>query len=162
MSARQRTIAIAAAGLLAAGAGAGAAMGDPGAPRNGHATAIRLVGHETDVGQIDLGQAGASLGDEVVFHGALRDASDSRDVGHFEGILTAVTPDGESLYEARVVLALPQGQIAVEGELDFSAEEPFVHAISGGTGAYRTARGEFSFRHTQTQSVIAITLALKG
>jgi Dirigent-like protein len=160
MRARRRAPAIAAAALLVVGGGAGTAMSDSGA--DGRATTIHLVGHETDAGQIDLGEAGGSVGDEAVFHGALRDATDSRQVGHFEGVLTAVTPDAESLCEARVVLALPQGQIAVQGELDFGADEPFVHAITGGTGAYRNARGEFSFRHTATPAVIAITLALKG
>jgi hypothetical protein len=160
MFGRQGVLAIAAAALLASGAGA--VMSASGAEKHRRTTTIRLVGHETDAGQIDLGEAGASLGDQVVFHGALRDARDRHPIGHFEGILTAVTPDADSLFEARVVLALPRGQIAVEGELDFNADEPFAHAITGGTGAYRNARGEFSFRHTKTQNVIAITLAVKG
>ncbi len=160
MRARRRAPAIAAAALLVIGAGAGTAISDSGT--DGRGTTMHLVGHETDAGQIDLGETGGSVGDEAVFHGALRDATDSRQVGHFEGILTAVTPDAESLYESRVVLALPQGQIAVQGELDFGADEPFVHAITGGTGAYRNARGEFSFRHTATPDMIAIAIALKG
>jgi hypothetical protein len=123
---------------------------------------IQLVGHESDVGLLDLGDPGDSIGDQVVFHGTLRDATDSHDVGHFEGILTAVTPDAASLFSAQVVLALPDGQVAVHGELDFSGAEPFVHAITGGTGAYRNARGEFSFRHTDVPRVIEITLRLKG
>jgi hypothetical protein len=142
--------------------GAGAAASGSTAAHDSRGPTIRLIGHETDTSQLDLGAQQNSLGDEVVFHGALRDATDRRDVGHFEGILTAVTPDADSLFEARVVLALPRGQIAVEGELDFSGDEPFIHAITGGTGAYRKARGEFSFRHTDAQGVIAITLALKG
>ena len=160
MRARRRAPAIAAAAVLVVGAGAGTAMASPAR------TAVRRrsawSGTRPTQSQIDLGKTGGSVGDEAVFHGALRDAADSRQVGHFEGVLTAVTPDAESLYEARVVLALPQGQIAVQGELDFGADEPFVHAITGGTGAYRNARGEFSFRHTATPAVIAITLALRG
>jgi len=35
-----------------------------------------------------------------------------------------------------------------------------VHAITGGTGSYRDATGEFHFRDTTTPGVIAITLQL--
>jgi hypothetical protein len=35
-----------------------------------------------------------------------------------------------------------------------------VHAITGGTGAYRDARGEFHFRGTAKPHVIEITLQL--
>jgi hypothetical protein len=37
-------------------------------------------------------------------------------------------------------------------------ETEFVHAITGGTGAYRDAAGEFHFHDTATPGVIAITL----
>jgi hypothetical protein len=38
--------------------------------------------------------------------------------------------------------SLPQGQITVQGLIDFTDPGPFTLAITGGTGAYRTARGE--------------------
>ena len=151
-------IAVAVAGalfavLIAVGT-AGAARHDPGT------ATIGLIGHETANAQVDLGAPGPSLGDEIVFSGALLRPGGHREIGHFEGTLTAVTPDANSRFLASVVLALPDGQIAVQGELNFATQTEFVHAITGGTGTYRDARGEFHFHDTTKQGVIAITLQL--
>ena len=51
----------------------------------------------------------------------------------------AVTPDANSRLLATVLLALPSGQITVH-ELNFANQTEFVHAITGGTGAYEDAR----------------------
>jgi hypothetical protein len=71
-----------------------------------------------------------------------------------------VTPDANSRFLASVVLVLPDGQITVQGELSFATQTEFVRAITGGTGAYRDARGEFHFHHTAKQGVLEITLQL--
>jgi hypothetical protein len=137
------------------------AVGPAGAARHDvDTTTIRLIGHETAHAHLDLGAPGPSLGDETVFSGALLRPNGHQEIGHFEGTLTAVTPDASSRLLASVVLALPAGQIAVEGELNFATETEFVHAITGGTGAYRDATGEFHFRDAATPGVIAITLQL--
>jgi hypothetical protein len=138
--------------VLVAVGPAGAARHDP------DTTTIHLIGHETAHAQLDLGAPGPSLGDETVFSGALLRADGDQEIGHFEGTLTAVAPDGRFL--ASVVLALPGGQVAVQGELNFATQTEFVHAITGGTGAYRDASGEFHFHDTATRGVIAITLQL--
>jgi hypothetical protein len=140
--------------VLAGVGPAGAARHDPGT------TTIRLIGHETANAQLDLGTPGPSLGDESVFSGELLAEGGHRQIGHFEGTLTAVTPDANSLFLASVVLALPVGQITVQGELNFATQTEFVHAITGGTGAYKDARGEFHFRDTAKPGVIALTLQL--
>jgi hypothetical protein len=123
-------------------------------------TTLRLVGHETATAQLDLGPPGPSLGDETVFSGALSRPGGHREIGHFEGTLTAVTPDANPRFLASVVLALPDGQITVQGELNFATQTEFVHAITGGTDGYRNARGEFHFHDTAQQGVIAITVQL--
>jgi hypothetical protein len=151
--------------LVAAAAGALlvllVAVGPAGAARHDAATTtIRVIGHETANAQLDLGSAGPSLGDETVFSGALQRPGGHREIGHFEGTLTAVTPDGNSRFLASVVLALPEGQITVQGELNFATQTKFVHAITGGTGAYRDARGEFHFRQTAKPGVLEIALQL--
>jgi hypothetical protein len=120
---------------------------------------IPLIGHEAAHAHLDLGAPGPSLGDETVFSGALLRAGGDAAIGHFEGTLTAVTPDGSRVL-ALVVLALPGGQVAVQGELNFATQTEFVHAITGGTGAYRDAEGEFHFHDTATPGVIAITLQI--
>jgi hypothetical protein len=95
-----------------------------------------------------------------VFSGELLNHGGHQSIGHFEGTLTAVTLDANSRFLASVVLALPQGQITVQGELNFATQTQFVHAITGGTGAYRDARGQFHFHDTSRQGVIEITLQL--
>jgi hypothetical protein len=147
-------LAVAGAVLAVAVATAGAARHHPAA------TSIRLIGHETANAQLDLGAPGPSLGDETVFSGALLRPGGHRKIGHFEGTLTAVTPDGNSLALASVVLALPGGQITVQGELNFATQTKFVHAITGGTGAYRDATGEFHFHNAGKPGMLAITLQL--
>ena len=62
---------------------------------------------------LDLGAPGPSLGDETVFSGALLRPGGQQQIGHFEGTLTAVTPDAISRVLASVVLALPGGQVTV-------------------------------------------------
>jgi hypothetical protein len=123
-------------------------------------TTIRLIGHETANAHLDLGTPGPSLGDEVVFSGPLLRPDSDQPIGHFEGTLTAVTPNANPLLLASVVLALPDGEVAAQGELNFATQTDFVHAITGGTGTYRDARGEFHFRHTAKKGVIDITLQL--
>jgi hypothetical protein len=93
-------------------------------------TTIRLIGHETANAQLDLGAAGPSLGDETISSGALLRPGGPRAIGH----LFAVTPDANSRLLASVVLALPHGQITVQGELNFATQTKFMHAITGGTG----------------------------
>jgi hypothetical protein len=43
-----------------------------------------------------------------------------------------------------VTLRLPEGQITLQGLIDFSAQAgpSFTVAVTGGTGAYRTAHGQ--------------------
>jgi hypothetical protein len=137
------------------------AVGPAGAARHDPATTtIRLIGHETANAQLDLGAPGPSLGDQIVFSGALLRPGGHQEIGHFEGTLTAVTPDASSRFLASMVLSLPEGHITVRGDLNFATQTEFVHAITGGTGAYRDARGEFHFHDTAKQGVIEITLRL--
>jgi hypothetical protein len=151
-------VAVVVAGALFA---AVVAVGTAGAARHDPpTTTIRLIGHETANAQLDLGAHGPSLGDETVFSGELLRRGGHREIGHFEGTLTAVTPDANSRFLASVVLALPDGQITVQGELNFATQTKFVHAITGGTGAYRDSTGEFHFHNAGRPGVLAITLQL--
>jgi len=52
----------------------------------------------------------------------------------------------------------PGGQIVVQGIFDASAAR-IVHAITGGTGIYRGARGQFSFTEPAS-GVLDMTLTL--
>jgi hypothetical protein len=116
---------------------------------------IRLVAHETQRKFLSEG----GFGDEEIFRGILDNASGTTQVGIFAGTLTSVSAN-DSLNLATVDLQLPGGQITVQGFADFT-QSRIVHAITGGTGAYTGAGGEFSFA-SPSPGVLDMTLTLLG
>jgi hypothetical protein len=78
-------------------------------------------------------------------------------VGIFAGTLTSVSAN-DSLNLGTVDLQLPGGQITVQGFADFT-QSRIVHAITGGTGRYISAGGEFSFT-SPSPGVLDMTLTL--
>ena len=118
-------------------------------------TVIHLVGTETSSQFLNQGK-GSNLGDEVVFSGTLQHPGGDSVIGQFGGTLTQITPAG--LQQANLTLQLPDGQIAIQGVLDF-AKPPYVHAITGGTGAYVGVGGEFTFTH-ESGNTLLMTLTL--
>jgi len=115
---------------------------------------IYLVAHEKQRKFLNEG----GFGDEEIFRGILDDAAGTSRVGIFAGTLTSVSPT-DSLNLATVDLQLPGGQITVQGFL--GTQSPAVHAITGGSGAYTGADGEFSFT-SSSPGVLDMTLALLG
>jgi hypothetical protein len=115
---------------------------------------IHLEGHETQHKLISQG----GFGDEEVFSGILnKTAGNFGQVGIFAGTLTSVG-SVPPLNMATVDLQLQGGQITVQGFFD-SSKSPIVHAVTGGTGIYRGARGEFSFTEPSGGVLdIAVTL----
>ena len=90
---------------------------------------------------LDLGAPGPSSGDQQiitmdVFKGAKR-------IGESHVVCTVVRP---GTAQCENVTTLPGGQIAAAGVVTQAQEEtsPFTQAISGGTGAYRTAHGQLT------------------
>lgn len=118
-------------------------------------TVIRLIATEQNHQFLNQGK-GSGLGDEIIFSGSLQYAGSDSVIGQFGGTLTQITPDG--LLQANLTIELPEGQIAVQGVLDF-AKPPYVHAITGGTGTYDGVGGEFTFTHVR-DNVLAMTLTL--
>ena len=118
---------------------------------------IHLVAHEKQRVFLDQGPHGPSLGDEEIFAGILDNATGTTRVGIFAGTLTSVSTN-DSLNLATVDLQLPGGQITVQGFF-FGTQSRIVHAITGGTGAYRGAGGEFSFT-IPSPGVLDMTLTL--
>jgi hypothetical protein len=113
---------------------------------------IHLVAHETQRKFFNNG----GFGDEEIFRGILDNAAGTTPVGIFAGTLTSVSPT-DSVNLATVDLQLPGGQITVQGFL--GTQSPVVHAITGGTGSYTGAEGEFSFT-SPSPGVLDMTLAL--
>jgi hypothetical protein len=87
----------------------------------------------------------------------VNNASDTARVGSFGGTLTSLSMD-DSVFAATVDLRLTGGQIVVQGVFDSSASR-IVHAITGGTGIYRGARGQFSFTEPAS-GILDMTLTL--
>jgi hypothetical protein len=114
---------------------------------------IHLVAHEKQ--RKFLNQGG--FGDEEIFRGVLDNATGTTRVGIFAGTLTSVSSN-DSLNLATVDLQLPGGQITVQGFF-FGTKSRIVHAVTGGTGSYRGARGEFSFT-SPSPGVLDMTLTL--
>jgi hypothetical protein len=114
---------------------------------------IHLVAHETQRKFFNHG----GFGDEEVFRGILDNATGATRVGIFAGTLTSVSAN-DSLNLATVDMQLPGGQITVQGFF-FGTQSPIVHAITGGTGTYRDAAGEFSFTFP-SPGVLDMTLTI--
>jgi hypothetical protein len=119
-----------------------------GSSDDGRTTTLHFIIREVESAQLDLGAPGLSLGDQTVFtHDMFQDG---RRVGedHVVCTITRITgtaPSRAVTSECLVTVILPRGQITIQGAMP-SAEQgappPFTNAVTGGTGAYRTARGE--------------------
>lgn len=119
-------IAIAAAGLLVLASVASA---------GGPLTIVERAASDTVT---DLGTKGDSVGDVLTFANEVYDENNKTLVGHDNGwcVRTVV---GQS-WECFWTTLLDKGQITVEGPYYDSKDS--VLAITGGTGAYASARGE--------------------
>jgi hypothetical protein len=112
------------------------------------------MGHEMQHKLISQG----GFGDEEIFSGNLDKADGNfSQVGTFAGTLTSVG-SVPPLQMATVDLELQGGQITAQGFFD-SSKSPIEHAVTGGTGSYRGARGEFSFTEPSS-GVLDITITL--
>jgi hypothetical protein len=114
---------------------------------------IHLVAHEKQHKFLNQG----GFGDQEIFRGTLDNATGTTQVGIFAGTLTSVSSN-DSLNLATVDLQIPGGQITIQGFF-FGTRSRIFHAITGGTGTYRGARGEFSFT-SPSPGVLDITLTL--
>ena len=133
---RSLRIAVASAatvGLVAGGVGFASASGNTSAGRTLH--------FEVEFSPfffLDLGEPGPSMGDQIVSHDVLLDET-GQQVGH-DGVSCIVTDPSGPEAECTATFAVPGGQITTQ----FLNSPPPVKraAVTGGTGAYRNARGE--------------------
>jgi len=139
--------------FLAAAAAQASPAARPAAATGGQT--IHLVAHEKQRKLLSQG----GFGDEEIFRGILDNATGTKKVGIFAGTLTSVSGN-DSLNLATVDLRLPGGQITIQGFADFT-QPRIVHAITGGTGRYTGAEGEFSFTFP-SPGVLDMTLTVAG
>jgi len=112
-----------------------------------------LVTRQPEVQILDLPPSGLSEGDTRVFNLAVYDASNTRQIGRLDGACQVTDPPDEAR-ESRIVaqcvktFVLNGGSITVQGNAAYAKLTnfpfPAVQAITGGTGAYRGARGQIN------------------
>ena len=126
----------------------------PAAATSATTQTIHLVAHEKQRKFFNNG----GFGDMEIFRGTLDNATGTTQIGIFAGTLTSISAH-DSLNLATVDLQLPGGQITIQGFADFT-QPAIVHAITGGTGRYTGAEGEFSFTFP-SPGVLDMTLTIQ-
>jgi hypothetical protein len=111
---------------------------------------------------LDLGKKGFSQSDQFIFHDVLLRAG--KRVGTADGgcQFTYVTSQRAAI-NCVVTLSLPQGQLAIQGVSTFpttGTQPPFFLAITGGTGAYKTAHGQVRVVPLQAPTDVKLTVQL--
>jgi hypothetical protein len=131
------------AGTVIATAGLLAMPGVTAAAQSGGST-VHVIEHavtDTVVHSSGGGAGSDNTGDTLTFHNKVFDSRDKKQVGHDQGFCVRISP-AEGTYECVWTTFLAHGQLTVEGP--FYDKKNSVLAITGGTGAYRSARGEMN------------------
>ena len=144
----------------------GRSSGSAGHANNGHAQAIKLFSTTAQFKQLDLGDSGFSLGDEIVLADDLLRAKGGAKLGSDGGVCTVVRVDDAAsttgTLQCPVTLSLRGGQLFTVGLVHLAngaLTGTQVVAVSGGTGEYRRAQGELAVEFlTPTEASYTITL----
>jgi allene oxide cyclase len=104
-----------------------------------HGTKLDVVERaDTDTVSIKGGTAADNVGDVMTFTNPIYDAANVKKLGVDHGYCVRMIA-GKS-WECHWTMMLAKGQIMVDGPVDDGGDT--VLAVTGGTGAYRGARGE--------------------
>jgi allene oxide cyclase len=114
-----------------------ATAAEPDRARARSTTSVTVIEHASHDTTTDTGAPGDSAGDLLTFANDVFDASDAQKAGTDQGYCIRIVP-GTS-YECTWTTFLKGGQLVVAGP--FFDTRDSVLAITGGTGAYRNARG---------------------
>jgi Allene oxide cyclase len=102
-------------------------------------TTIHVIEHPVTDQVIDIGAPGDSPGDQLPFANPVFNASNSSRVGSDQGNCVRASAS-QGRWECMWTTFLSRGQITVEGPFR-DAFPTTALAVTGGTGAYRNARG---------------------
>ncbi len=138
--------------------------------RSHHGKNVRILHltlqHAQDA-EVDEGDPGPSVGDRFTFSGPVLKNGEEIGLGGGECVTVAFTPGADPQGEPEAAadlcaaaLSLKKGQITVQGLVDRLGELPVTLAITGGTGAYRTAHGELKTSGPDEQGNERLTLKL--
>ena len=106
---------------------------------------VKLTGKTLAVEQVDAGKPGPSLGDQQVLTEDVY--RDGKRVGTSDIQCTIVRVQlPKFAVQCFNTTSLPEGQITAQGVVtsDQLEQVPFAQAVTGGTGAYKGARGELT------------------
>jgi allene oxide cyclase-like protein len=115
------------------------------ADKHGNGGDFKLTGKVLGFTEVDLGDAGDSVGDQQLF--TMDVFQGTKRLGESHVVCTKVRIDATgSIAQCENVTSLPGGQITASGAVTSADEEtrPFVQAITGGTGAYKQAHGQLT------------------
>jgi hypothetical protein len=102
-------------------------------------TTFRVDAVTTEQNFLDLGAAGTSLGDQIVFTGQL--LKGDTEVGHQAGVCT-VTSVARNEAQCIATYSFRGGQITGQALIVLGNPAPYAGAITGGSGKYQGAEGE--------------------
>ena len=128
--------------LLAASVGLVIVVNAAAGPDHHGGRTISVVEHAT-TDAVTNGTTGDDAGNILTFANDVYDRADAKKVGTDQGSCVRIVV-GES-WECSWTTFLPKGQITVQGPFYDTSDS--VLAITGGTGAYRNARGEMELKY---------------
>lgn len=108
-------------------------------PARAATSTITVVEHAITDTEIPTGGGKDVKGNLLTFNNPVYNATDTRQVGHDEGFCTRLSPK-QGIYECLWTTFLKGGQITVQGP--FYDTRNSTLSITGGTGAYRSDRGQ--------------------
>jgi hypothetical protein len=131
-----------------------------------HARVIKLFASTAQFKQLDLGDSGFSLGDEIVLADDVFTTKGGRKVGSDAGVCTVVRVDNATsatgTLQCPVTLSLPDGQLFTVGLVQLAngaLSGTQVVVVGGGTGRYIGAEGEMAIKFlSATEADYTITL----
>jgi hypothetical protein len=117
-----------------------------------HARVLQLVLHHLQDTDVDLGASGPSVNDRFTVFGDVLQDGQKIGTGGYDCVTlwfqAGPTPQSEPAAltdQCTGSFTLPRGQVTIQGLVDrVGGTLPLTVAVTGGTGAYRTAHGELS------------------
>jgi allene oxide cyclase len=110
-------------------------------PRKPADPTVHVIEHAVTDTVVHSGDGVDVTGNTLTFHNKVYDRKDKQQVGTDQGFCMRISP-ADGSWECFWTTFLAHGQITVEGP--FYDKKNSVLAITGGTGAYRDARGEMN------------------
>ncbi len=134
--------------ILACGAILALLLGSSVAASGGSGKTLTVVERAESDTVVDLGASGDSIGDLLAFGNPIFNAANTRQIGRDEGSCVRTNPG--LAWECTWTTIVPGGSLTAEGPFYDDLRDSSL-AITGGTGAYRNARGEMTLHARNAQ-----------